>query len=132
MIVMNITRHTEVGDKVWKATNFWARMKGLIGTSKLRKGEGLLLPRCIGIHMFGMSYPLDVIYLDENNEVIALLENIQPNTFGLIKLHAKSVLELRVGTIKKSKTQIGDVLSVDGVIEAIEAPKVPIPLLRFI
>ena len=133
MIVTNITRQTRVADKVFAAKGFLERLKGLIGTPPLKAGEGFLLPGCMGIHMFGMSYPLDVIYVDRNNEVIAVLENIKPNTFGPIKFNSCSVFEFPVGTIRRSKTQLGDQLVINGADELIEPVAVKsIPVFRFI
>ena len=133
MIVTNLTRQTRVADKVFAAKSFWERTRGLIGTPPLKAGEGLLLPGCMGIHMFGMSYPLDVIYLDRNNEVIAVLEHIKPNTFGPVKLSSCTVLEFAVGTIRRSKTQIGDQIAINGADELIEVvPIKSIPVFRFI
>jgi uncharacterized membrane protein (UPF0127 family) len=133
MIVTNITRQTQVADKVFMAKSFWERTRGLIGTPPLKAGEGLLLPGCMGIHMFGMSYPLDVIYLDQNNEVILAIENLKPNTFGPVKFKSCAVLEFAVGTIQNSKTQTGDQIAINGADELIEpVPVRSIPALRFI
>ena len=133
MIVTNITRQIRVANQVFAAKSFWDRMRGLIGRPPLKPGEGLLLPGCMGIHMFGMSYSLDVIYLDQNNEVIAALENIKPNSFGPIKLNSCAVLEFPVGTIRKSKTQLGDQIVINGADELIEPVAVKsIPVFRFI
>lgn len=133
MIITNVTRQTRVADKVFATESFWSRLKGLIGTPPLKAGEGLLLPGCMGIHMFGMSYPLDVIYLDQNNEVILALENLRPNTFGPIKFKSCAVLEFPVGTIRNSHTQEGDQLVISGADELINLiPAKSIPALRFI
>ena len=134
MIVSNLTRQSLIADKVFAAKSFWERTRGLIGRPPLKPGEGLLLPGCMGIHMFGMSYSLDVIYLDRNNEVIAALENIKPNSFGPIKFNSCAVLEFPVGTIAKSKTQEGDQLVINGaddqLIERVAVKSIPV--FRFI
>ena len=133
MIVTNITRQTRIGNKVLVAKSFLDRMKGLIGAPPLQAGEGFLLPGCMGIHMFGMGYPLDVIYLDRNSIAIAVLENIKPNSFGPVKFTSCAVLELPVGTIRKSKTQLGDQIAVNGADELVEPVAVkPIPCFKLI
>ncbi len=133
MIVTNMTRQTRVANKVFVAKSFLDRLKGLMGTPPLQAGEGFLLPGCMGIHMFGMSYPIDVIYLNKSSEVIALLENLKPNSFGPVKFNSCAVLEFAVGTIRRSKTQLGDQLAINGADELIEPAVVkPIPCFRLI
>ena len=133
MIVTNITQQTRIGDKVFIAKSFWERTRGLIGTPPLKAGEGLLLPGCMGVHMFGMGYPLDVIYLDRNNEVLLAIENLKPNTFGPVKFSSCAVLEFAVGTIHKSRTQVGDQIAMSGADELAEViPVKSVPCFRSI
>ena len=131
MVITNLTRHTEVAHRVRIAESFWSRLKGLIGSLRLSAGEGLLLPNCMGIHMFGMNYPIDAIYLDRNHQVLLALESLRPNTFGPTRFNSCAVLELPVGTIHKSKTQIGDALSMEGLTEPDQSSKAAVPILRF-
>ena len=133
MIVSNLTRQSVVANKVFLAKGFFNRLKGLIGTPPLRTGEGLLLPRAMGIHTFGINYPIDVVYLDKNSQVVALSEDLKPNSFGPVKFSSCAVLEFAVGTIRKSKTQLGDQLVINGADELIEPVAVKsIPVFRFI
>lgn len=73
----------------------------------------MLLTKCASIHMFHMKFALDVVFLTEEDVVTDLVENIAPNKAHVAKAQAgKAVaaLELPVGTIAQSQTQIGDVL----------------------
>lgn len=98
------------------ADNFFSRMKGLLGTRELPEGEGLLLKPCNSIHMFGMKYAIDAIFLSRDLEVVGLVESIQPGKISGYFKRAYMCLELPAGTIAKTGSQIGDRLdSLEGV-----------------
>ena len=60
------------------ARTFLERAKGLIGTKRLPPGEGLLILRCNSIHTFFMSFPIDAVFLDRNDNVVKAVRNIRP------------------------------------------------------
>ena len=70
------------GDAKWGklrvAKNFWERAKGLIGSERPRKGEGLLIPKCNAIHTFFMSYAIDATFIDGKGRVVKTVKNIKP------------------------------------------------------
>ncbi len=83
-------------------------MKGLLGRNSLDDGEGLLIRPCKGIHTFGMKFPIDAVFLNKNNRVIAISKNILPNRMTRIYLSASSVIELTAGTAEATAINIGD------------------------
>ena len=60
------------------------------------------------LHMLFVFYPIDVIYLNENKEVVEVKEDFKPFSFYNPKNKAKYVIELPAGKIKKSRTFVGD------------------------
>jgi len=58
--------------------------------------------------MLFVFYPIDVLFLDKNKIVVEIKENFMPFAFYTPKNKAQYVTELPKGTIKKSKTEIGD------------------------
>ena len=58
--------------------------------------------------MFGMSYAIDAVFLDEKQKVTALVENIKPGQISAIYRNAVSCLELPPGTISATGTDMGD------------------------
>ena len=85
-----------------------ARLKGLIGQRKPRTGEGVWIVPSIGIHSFGLLFPIDLVYLDSGNRVIHLVEHFRPFRIGPLRIRSASVLELAPHTIYSSETQVGD------------------------
>jgi uncharacterized protein len=110
--VFNLTRQALVASEVERADNWRARMKGLLGRSaqSLSNGQGLWIEPCQGIHTIGMSFPIDVAYLDANGRVIRLYFSLRPFRLAALKFRARSVLEMAPGTLLNSGAMVGDVL----------------------
>ena len=104
----NATRGTVVAERVVLADNFVARLCGLIFRAPLASGEGLLLVPCKQIHMMGMKYAIDAVFLDREGTVVGLVEAIKPGAISSCFAGARSCLELPAGTIAMSKTALGD------------------------
>lgn len=110
MIVMDMTTNTVIVRELRIARNFLERMRGLIGTRPLEEGEGFLLPRCMGVHMLGMTYAIDALYLDAEGRILTVLEDLKPNALGKVDFRAHAVLELPAGAVKRTQAKPGDLL----------------------
>ena len=64
--------------QVSRTTNAWERLRGLLGRPPLRGDEGLLLVPCASVHTFGMTRPIDVIYLDRDWRIVRIVAGLQP------------------------------------------------------
>lgn len=105
---INKTRGTTLGDKVRIADSFFARAKGLLGTDSLPDGEGLLIKPCSSIHMFGMRYAIDAVFVDKQMLVVAIIDSIEPGKASKLYGKAHSCLELPAGKAKATSTAVGD------------------------
>ena len=79
----------------------------------ISKDEALLIYPCNSIHMFFMRFSIDVLFVDKNNEIIYLLENFIPWKISRIIWKSYYVIELPCGTIKKTNTNIGDIIKIE-------------------
>ncbi len=106
----NCTRTTYLATELMIARTHWTRFRGLMATdaSRFRKGQGLWISPSRGVHTFAMRFPIDVVYLDRERTVIHLEEELKPWRVAAIRIQATSVLELPTGTIRESKTVLGD------------------------
>ncbi len=84
------------------------RMKGLLGRTALEPGESLWIRPCNSIHTVGMKFPIDVVFLDSKNVVIAVKKHFPPHRLTRIYFRAASVLELAAGAIEDAGIEIGD------------------------
>lgn len=108
LCVYNQTRECFLGLRVTAADTSFTRLKGLIGRLHLRSDEGIWVVPSSGVHTLGVFFPLDLIYLDESQQVIELIEYFPRFRIAPIRIHAASVLELPQHTIYSSQTQKGD------------------------
>ncbi len=108
--VYNRTRECFLSLGISVADTSFARLKGFIGRLKLGFNEGLWLVPSSGIHTWGVLFPLDLIYLDENYRVVYLTEHFPGFRIAPLKTEAASVLELPTHTIYSSRTEQGDQL----------------------
>jgi uncharacterized protein len=109
--IRNISRDTTVASRARRADTFWARGKGLMFERGLPDGGGLVIDPCSSIHMFGMRFALDVLYVDKHDRVVRAQEGILPWRIGPLRTkHAHYVIELPVGAIRASGTAVGDQL----------------------
>lgn len=109
--VRNATRGTVVTTAARDADTFLARFLGLMGRAGLPEGAALVIAPCNSIHMFFMRFPLDVIFTDDAGTVVALYPDIRPWRISKIHKGATRAVELNVGAIAASRTEIGDRLS---------------------
>ena len=108
LCVYNQTRECFLGLRVAAADTSFTRLKGLIGRFHLRSDEGIWVVPSNGVHTLGVFFRLDLIYLDESQEVIEVIEYFPKFRIAPLRIRAASVLELPQYTIYSSQTQKGD------------------------
>lgn len=96
--------------RVWRAAGAWDRMRGLLGRPPLAAGEGLLIESCGMVHTFGMSYRLDLVFLDARGRVLKLVAGLPPARCAG-SLAASMTLELSPGTLAQTPLRVGDRLT---------------------
>jgi uncharacterized protein len=108
--VYNKTRETFVATKATVADSYFSRLVGLLGKTKrwAQLGEGLWIVPSRGVHTIGMLFPIDLVFLSGEKEVVHVEEYVRPFRISRVSLKAKSVLELPPHTIYRSGTQVGD------------------------
>ncbi|MCG3208744.1 MAG: hypothetical protein FOGNACKC_02356 [Anaerolineae bacterium] len=110
MRVLNQTRHIALISRGRLANTFWTRLRGLLGTDALQHGEGLILAGEKSIHTLFMRFPIDVVYVDKDYSVIRTTPNMVPYRLGPFVARSAYVLEMPVGVITQTSTQVGDQL----------------------
>jgi uncharacterized membrane protein (UPF0127 family) len=75
-------------------------------------GDGLWIVPSRGVHTLAMKFPIDVLYLDTNKQVVHVEQNLKPWRVARVSLHTASVLELPGNTLESSGTTIGDEIEI--------------------
>ena len=112
MIACNLRNGKELSNDVTLADTLLKRMKGLLGKTEMLAGEALWIRPCISIHTFLMRFPIDVIFLNKSNQVIAAIKNLKPNRLTRLYPKAVSVLELPAGILQVTDTRLGDEIKI--------------------
>ncbi len=110
MRVVNKTRQTVLVNSGRVAATPWSRLVGLLGQNHLDPGAGLLLRGEQAIHMLGMRFAIDVVYLDAEGHVLRAIDNLAPWRLGPFVRKSRDVLELPAGTLAATGTCEGDKL----------------------
>ena len=113
MRVLNSTRGSVVGDEIRVADGVWSRFVGLLGSAALAPGAGLLLYPSQGVHTLGMLFAIDVVFLSQDFQVVALRERLKPFRMTSLIPRSTSVLELPAGTIRSCSIEINDQLVIE-------------------
>ncbi len=108
MQILNQTQNTILADNAVIADTFASRSVGLLRHTSLPQGEGLVLTQCQSIHMFFMKFPIDVIFVDRNKNVVGLVRGIKPFRMSPYFWRSDCAIELPAGQIDRTKTALGD------------------------
>jgi len=92
-----------------KPQGAFERMRGLLGRDGLDQDEALLIEPCSSVHTLGMSFPIDLAFLDRRGQVRKTVRSLRPGRmagcFG-----ARSTLEMQSGSIDRLRLEKGDTL----------------------
>jgi len=112
--ISDVSIKAEVADTLAK------RIEGLMSKKSLPEKEGMLFifneENHHGIWMLNMSFPIDILWVNKNLEIVDITEDVQPCKINcpvyLPDERALYVLEVNSGFTKKNKLQIGDAIAI--------------------
>ena len=108
MLVRNEDRDTVLGEAIEVASTAVHRVKGLLGRECLEDGQGLLFFRCASLHTFFMRFPVDILYVDKSGKVLKIAPEVKPFKLVAAPFRSYFALELPMGSVRRSKTRVGD------------------------
>lgn len=122
--LINRTQNAVLCEKCFVADTFWTRLRGLQYRAPLQENEGLLITQCPSVHMIGVRFPIDVIFLTEDNRVTDWVESLpggfhfyvaraRPNQTKQIVGKPITAIELPAGSIARQALEIGDQIETD-------------------
>ena len=109
-MIKNITRKTIIAENFRECKTAFSKAIGLM----LSKPKPLVFvfpdEKIVPLHMFFVFYPIDVLFLNKEKKVVEMKENFRPFTFYTPNKKARYIIELPKKTIRKSKTEVGDLI----------------------
>jgi uncharacterized membrane protein (UPF0127 family) len=82
-------------------------MRGLLGRDGLEPGTGMLIDRAPSVHMFFMRFPIDVVFLDRDRNVVGVRHRLRPWQVAGAR-RAVAALELPAGRAAAAGVEKGD------------------------
>lgn len=74
--------------------------------------DGLYFPQCKLVHNSFVRFPIDVVFIDKADTVVAVLHRLRPWRFSWIYFSAAHAIEFPAGTVPESVVP-GDRLSLE-------------------
>ncbi len=108
-MLFNVTKKTVVSEKMLEKKG----VGKIIGLLAKNKAEAVFFKTRFGIHTFFLKFPIDLIVLSKEKKIVFLKRGVKPNRIVLWNIKYNFVIELPEGYIKKSNTQIGDILKLN-------------------
>lgn len=96
------------------AHSFFMRAKGLLGTNT---PHPLLIYPGNQIHTIGMKYPIDVIYMDKNLQILSLKKNLSPGRIFSPVCGSYYILELPSGFIVQNSINLVTTVAIGAISE---------------
>ena len=114
MPIRNVTKNRVIEANFNICGDIFSKFTGLMFSKKRKMALVFKFDkeRIIALHMLFVFYPIDVLFLDKKKIVVDKKENFLPFSFYRPKKKAMYAIELPDGAIKKSKTGIGDKISI--------------------
>jgi uncharacterized membrane protein (UPF0127 family) len=107
VVALERTGGALVCERCTVADRMLSRMRGLLGRKGLEPGEGLLIRPAPSIHTFFMRFPIDVVFLARDGNVLKVSPNVGP--WRMRSCHrAVAVLELAAGEAELRGIKVGD------------------------
>src|SRR3954454_9073101 len=121
MRARNVSRDTDLAQRLEVADGLSARFMGLMGRAGLDPDAGLWLSGTNGIHMMFMRFAIDAVFLAKPDAAVEGVRSVLSVHSGLrawigivpYVRGANSVLELPVGTIERTGTVVGDLVALE-------------------
>lgn len=110
--IHNVSRGVDLATEVRVADRWSSRARGYLGRPEPLDHQGILLTPCKSIHMLGVGFPLDILFLGSDWRVLEIHDHATPGLKAYSHAEATSTLELKAGRAADSGTSVGDVLEI--------------------
>lgn len=106
--IVNVTKDKVLLKEAEIADSFFLRLKGLLGRRGLAPGKGIIIKPCNSVHTLGMFFPIDVAFVDKDNSICRLIEDMPPNRISPVIKGAHYVVEGPAGFFGQAGVEEGD------------------------
>jgi uncharacterized membrane protein (UPF0127 family) len=112
MRIVPVTQNgVPIGVRALICTSFLERSRGLLFRASLPRDQVLVLEPCSAIHMIGMRFAIDAVFVDASGTVIKVVSELKPWRFAAAP-GARATWEFAAGRAAELNIQIGRRLAV--------------------
>ncbi len=108
MPLLHVRMQRVIPVRVLTANHFFSRLAGWLGRHGPVDDELLQLTPCRAVHTWGMSFPIDILFLNTDSRVLVALSEVPPNRVTSPQAKAVRVLEAPAGFIQREGIRLGD------------------------
>ncbi|MBI4016586.1 MAG: DUF192 domain-containing protein [Candidatus Aenigmarchaeota archaeon] len=110
-MIRNLTRNTLIARNPVILTSLIGHMLGLMFKKKIIPHVLLFrTERHVSLHTFFVAGPIDLIFVNKQNRVVEIKENLTPFSFYSPYENATAIIEAKSGTVRKTRTKINDTI----------------------
>lgn len=110
--MVDVERAALVVEHLRLADNPLTRLCGLMFRKGLQPGEGLLLEPTNQVHTHFMRFPIDIVHLSSDGEVLRIFDAVPPWKICPLVKRSHAVLELEAGKAQQAGVAVGDHLTI--------------------
>jgi uncharacterized protein len=110
-MIKNISKNKVITEDYKLCNSFFSKLKGLMFSKQSNLVFIFNKEKKIGLHMWFVFYPIDVVLLNKDKKVVEIKESFKPFSWFNSKENAKYVLELHNKTINKNNIEKEDIIS---------------------
>lgn len=97
-----LTIDNQVWEKSYIADKFWDQLIGLMFKKDISEECAVVFPKCNSLHTMNMFFSLDIIYIDENSNILKICRNIKPWKITKGPKGTRTAIEMKAGTLNKN------------------------------
>jgi len=101
-MIKTLVYDLEIVAKIFIADSFRKRFLGFM-FRKIPHHEAILIKPCNSIHTFFMKFSIDVLFINENMEVVKKIDGLKPGKIIMPQKKGKMVIEGKAGMFKNIK-----------------------------
>lgn len=116
-----VDNYLDLGDKkiyLIEVSGIADRVKGLSGMERLPEDKAMLFTfdtaEKHGIWMKDMKFSIDILWIDQNYQIVSIEEGVSPNTYPKVFYPTEKstlVLEANAGFVKRNNLKVGNFLN---------------------
>jgi len=93
------------------ADSFFKRLTGLLNKKNIDKHYALFFSKTNSVHTIGMKFAIDVIYTDEDNVILEIVESLKPYRMSFHR-KASHLIEVEAGSAKRKELRVKQQLEI--------------------